>query len=64
VSVTTLISIDECLNTSYDPDLSTAGFRRSYVATSEGLIEAHDNILRTTNPDIIVPVLKLFERPR
>jgi Uma2 family endonuclease len=34
---------------------------RSYLATSTGLIEAHDNILRTVNPEIAVPVAELFE---
>jgi Uma2 family endonuclease len=34
---------------------------RSYFATSTGLIEAHDNILRTANPEISVPIAELFE---
>ena len=39
-----------------DPDSE-----RSYVATTAGLIEAHDNILRTANPNIVVPIVELFE---
>jgi Uma2 family endonuclease len=34
---------------------------RSYFTTSTGLIEAHDNILRTANPEITVPLAELFE---
>jgi Uma2 family endonuclease len=39
-----------------DPDSE-----HSYVATTAGLIEAHDNILRTANPEIVVPVSELFQ---
>jgi Uma2 family endonuclease len=38
--------------------------QRSYSATSSGWIEAHDNILRTETPEIVVPVAELFERVR
>lgn len=37
---------------------------RSYFATAAGLIEAHDNTLRSTNPGIILPVSELFESLR
>lgn len=37
---------------------------RSYLATSSGLIEAHDNILRTETPEIVVPITELFESVR
>jgi Uma2 family endonuclease len=34
---------------------------RSYFANVSGLFEAHDNILRTENPEIVLPVAELFE---
>jgi Uma2 family endonuclease len=37
---------------------------RSYFATAAGLIEAHDNTLSTTNPEITLPVSELFESLR
>jgi Uma2 family endonuclease len=37
---------------------------RSYFVTAAGLIEAHDNTLRSTNPEIILPVSELFESLR
>jgi Uma2 family endonuclease len=34
---------------------------RSYFATAAGLMESHENILRTADPEIVVPVFELFE---
>jgi Uma2 family endonuclease len=35
--------------------------RRGYRYTSEGLLEAKDGILRTSNPDLAVPLSALFD---
>jgi Uma2 family endonuclease len=35
---------------------------RCYFATADGLIEAHDNILRTSNPEIVIPAFELFAK--
>ncbi len=35
--------------------------RRGYRYTNEGLLEAKDGILRTSNPDLAVPLSALFD---
>jgi Uma2 family endonuclease len=37
--------------------------RRGYRYTSEGLLEAKDGILRTSNPELAVPLTALFDAP-
>jgi hypothetical protein len=35
--------------------------RRGYRYTGEGLLEAKDGVLRTSNPDLAVPLTAVFD---
>ena len=51
---TTLGSVEEYLNTDYSPDCD------AWTYTSEGAVEAKDGVLRTTNPDIEMPLSEVL----
>ncbi len=37
--------------------------RRGWIHTPAGITEAKDGILRTSNPDIAIPIAALFDQP-